>query len=530
MTAKTLFGLEEILADELKTLGANDIVIGRRMVGFTGDKALLYSANIKLRTALRILKPIVTFKAKTPDDIYERLVKYDWSEILSSDQTFAIDAVIYSEDFTHSQYVSYKTKDAIADYFREREGKRPSVRLKNPDVMLNIHISHNDVTVSLDSSGDSLHKRGYRIAQTDAPLNEVLAAGIILKTGWRGETDLIDPMCGSGTFLIEAALIARNIAPGIYRSGYAFEKWPDFDQELFQSIYQDDSDEKIFEHHIYGSDILPEAISKARANVSRAGLDRDISLEVSPMQRLEAPAQKALVVMNPPYGERIRMQDASDLYGMIGERLKHIFTGCSAWVLAYKPEHFNSIGLKPSSKTTLMNGGLECELRSYELFDGSRKDFKENPHKMFVSKGNDERPARRFERSDDRGSFRRERKFDKSTSSDDRRRGGFKKEDRFGAKSERRERPERRFDKNKPFGAKSRGDNEKRFSDRGKPSRPDFKGNDSAKKEWPTDRFKKDWPTDRFKKEGDDNEYDGTRKRRTPQIQVFKNIDDNKDQ
>ena len=246
MVAKTLYGLEEILAGELLALGANDLQIGRRMVSFTGDKALLYKANFYCRTALRILKPIYHFKAKDADTVYKEVMKVEWEKYLTLDKTFAIDSVIYSEDFNHSKFVAYRTKDAIVDYFIEKFHKRPSVRVNNPDLYINIHISHNDCTLSIDSSGESLHKRGYRVDQTEAPLNEVLAAGMILKTGWKGESNFVDPMCGSGTLLIEAAMIALNIAPGIHRKEFAFQKWVDYDADLFDQIYNDDSQEREF--------------------------------------------------------------------------------------------------------------------------------------------------------------------------------------------------------------------------------------------------------------------------------------------
>ena len=244
MIAKTFQGLEEILAEELTTLGANDIQIGRRMVSFTGDKRMMYKANFCLRTAIRILKPIKNFTAKDADEVYNQIQAIPWEEYLDVNKTFAIDAVVFSEEFRHSKFVSYKVKDAIVDYFREKTGKRPSVRINNPDVLLNIHIAHTTCTLSLDSSGESLHRRGYRQEQVEAPLNEVLAAGMVLMTGWRGECDLIDPMCGSGTIPVEAALIARNIAPGVFRKGFAFEKWVDFDSEMFDEIYNDDSQER----------------------------------------------------------------------------------------------------------------------------------------------------------------------------------------------------------------------------------------------------------------------------------------------
>ena len=241
IVAKTFQGLEQVLAEELSELGAENIQKGLRMVSFEGDKEMMYKANFCLRTALRILKPIKHFSAKDADEVYEQVKAINWEEFMTDKSTFAIDAVVNSEEFRHSKFVAYRVKDAIADYFREKTGNRPSVRINNPDLALNIHIAQTSCTLSLDSSGESLHRRGYRQEAVEAPLNEVLAAGIIKLTGWNGECDFIDPMSGSGTFPIEAALIARNIAPGVFRKGYAFEKWSDFDQELFEQIYNDDS-------------------------------------------------------------------------------------------------------------------------------------------------------------------------------------------------------------------------------------------------------------------------------------------------
>ena len=376
MIAKTFQGLEEILAEELTTLGANDIQIGRRMVSFTGDKRMMYKANFCLRTAIRILKPIKNFTAKDADEVYNQIQAIPWEEYLDVNKTFAIDAVVFSEEFRHSKFVSYKVKDAIVDYFREKTGKRPSVRINNPDVLLNIHIAQTTCTLSLDSSGESLHRRGYRQGQVEAPLNEVLAAGMVLMTGWRGECDLIDPMCGSGTIPIEAALIARNIAPGVFRKGFAFEKWVDFDSEMFDEIYNDDSQEREFTHKIYGYDNNPKANEIATHNIKAAGVSKDVTLKLQPFQQFEQPQEKSIIVMNPPYGERISTNDLLGLYQMIGERLKHAFVGNEAWVLSYREECFDQIGLKPSKKVPLFNGALECEFRKYEIFDGKYKEFK----------------------------------------------------------------------------------------------------------------------------------------------------------
>ena len=377
MIAKTFQGLEEVLAQELTALGANDIQIGRRMVSFSGDKEMMYRANFCLRTAIRILRPIKHFTAQNADEVYEQIKAIHWEDYLDTSKSFAVDAVVFSEEFRHSKFVSYRVKDAIVDYFREKTGKRPSVRINKPDVLLNIHIAQTDCTLSLDSSGESLHRRGYRQEAVEAPLNEVLAAGMILMTGWHGECDLIDPMCGSGTIPIEAALIARNIAPGVFRKEFAFEKWVDFDRDLFDAIYNDDSQEREFEHKIYGYDNNPKAHEIAMHNVKAAGVSKDIVLKLQPFQQFEQPKEKSIIITNPPYGERISTNDLLGLYEMIGERLKHAFTGNNAWILSYREECFDKIGLKATQRIPLFNGALECEFRQYEIFDGKYRDFRE---------------------------------------------------------------------------------------------------------------------------------------------------------
>lgn len=376
LIAKTFMGLEPVLAQELTELGANNVQIGRRVVSFTGDQEMMYRANFQLHTAIRILKPIKHFTARSADDVYEATKTVDWSQYILPGKTFSVDSVVYSEEFRNSRFVTYKVKDAIVDQFRERSGNRPNISVSNPDVRLHIHISDDDATLSLDSSGESLHRRGYRQESVEAPLNEVLAAGMILMTGWRGETDFIDPMCGSGTLLIEADLIARNMSPGIFRKEFAFEKWPDFDKELFDSIYNDDSRERDFTHHIYGYDVDMKAVNTALLNVRAAGLTKDISVAQQDFKDFKKPAQEAIMVMNPPYGERISTPNLLGTYKMIGERLKREFAGNTAWILSYREECFEQIGLKPSLKIPLYNGSLECEFRKYMMFDGAMKDFR----------------------------------------------------------------------------------------------------------------------------------------------------------
>lgn len=376
LIAKTFMGLEPVLAKELTQLGANNVQIGRRMVSFTGDKEMMYRANFQLHTAIRILKPIAKFKARSADEVYEEVKKIDWSKYIEKGKTFSVDSVVYSEEFRNSRFVTYKVKDAIVDQFRENTGTRPNISVSNPDIRLNIHIAEADATLSLDSSGESLHRRGYRQESVEAPLNEVLAAGMILMTGWRGETDFIDPMCGSGTLLVEAALIAHNVSPGIFRKEFAFEKWPDFDAELFDTIYNDDTQEREFTHHIYGYDIDMKAVNTARLNVRAAGLSKDITIENADFKDFTQPKEKSLLVVNPPYGERISTPNLLNTYKMIGERLKHAFMGNEAWVLSYREECFEAIGLKPSIKIPVYNGSLECEFRKYAIFDGTMKDFR----------------------------------------------------------------------------------------------------------------------------------------------------------
>ena len=379
MIAKTFQGLEEILAQELTELGADNIEIGRRMVSFTGDKTMLYKANFCLRTAIRILKPLKHFTAHDADEVYNEVKAIRWEDYLTTDKSFAVDAVVFSEEFRHSKFVSYRVKDAIVDYFREKTGKRPNVRINKPDVLLNIHIAENTCTLSLDSSGESLHRRGYRQEAVEAPLNEVLAAGMILMTGWRGECDLIDPMCGSGTIPIEAALIARNIAPGVFRQEFAFEKWPDFDRELFESIYNDDSAEREIPFKIYGADVDPRAIAIAERNIKSAGVGRFIELERKALvQWTEAPDEgfPGIMVTNPPYGQRIRVEDMEGLYGLLGTKLKNVFKGYHAWIIGYRDDYFNKIGLAPSVKLPTLNGSLECELREYVIFEGNYDSFR----------------------------------------------------------------------------------------------------------------------------------------------------------
>lgn len=527
LIAKTFQGLEEVLAQELTELGASNIEIGRRMVSFTGDKAMMYRANFCLRTAIRILKPIKHFTAKTADEVYEAVKSIEWENYLDNMSSFAVDAVVFSNEFRHSKFVAYKVKDAIVDYFREKTGNRPSVRINNPDVSFNIHVAEDQCTLSLDSSGESLHRRGYRQEQVEAPINEVLAAGMILMTGWRGECDLIDPMCGSGTIPIEAALIARNIAPGVFRKEFGFEKWKDFDQDLFDSIYNDDSQEREFNHKIYGYDNNPKANEIATHNVKAAGVTKDVILKIQPFQQFEQPAEKSIIITNPPYGERISSGDLLDLYQMIGERLKHAFIGNDAWILSYRDECFDQIGLKPSIKIPLFNGALECQFRKYQLFDGKYKAFRsDNEGEEFKPKreeraarprrtgervgykkdgDRDRKPSFRGDRKREDGEGRERRSFDRKDSGERRsfsrerkagdgkeftreRRGEFKKEFKkdFNRDSKREFKKDFDRDSKKDFGREPR----KEFKYKEEPKRPFRPSTDDGRpKQAPAPRY-----------------------------------------
>lgn len=481
MVAKTFQGLEEVLAEELRNLGAYNVEPGRRMVAFEGDLAMLYKANLCCRTALRILKPIYKFTATDTDTLYDAVKEFDWSSVLSIDKTFSIDTVAYSDEFTHSQFVTYRVKDAIVDWFRDRYGsdKRPGVRLQDADVMINVHIAGDRVTLSLDSSGESLHKRGYRVAQTEAPINEVLAAGIILRSGWRGDCPLVDPMCGSGTFLVEAALIAANINPGIYRKSFAFENWKNFDAELFDSLYNDDSGEREFNYKIYGADISPKAVDIASRNIKSAGVARYIDLQVKPLsQWISAPADGVLIT-NPPYGERISADDMEGLYEMLGNKLKNVFKGYHAWIIGYRKEYFDMIHLSPSTKIPILNGALECELREYEIFEGDYKSFRKSGGKIHHGESQprgrergdrDERRSMRKFRDDRRRSAANDEgdeahygsprnKLEERYSS---RGGGFNRRDKYGRDKDRRD------DRRDKFSRDSRNDKYGRDDRRGR--------------------------------------------------------------
>lgn len=372
--ATTLFGLEEVLAKEIQELGASDIEILNRAVKYSGDQAMLYKSNLHLRTALKVLKPIFNFTAFNEQQLYDGIKKLKWDEFITPDQTLAVDGTSHSEIFTHSKYIALKTKDAIVDQFREKYKVRPSVDVENPDLQINVHITETYCTISLDSSGVHLGKRGYRQAQTMAPISETMAAGIILMSGWDKKSDFLDPMCGSGTFPIEAALIAANMAPGRQRH-FAFEKWKDFDVALWNSI-KEEGEKKIisFEGKITGRDVDTGAVRIAGHNAERAEVNKMVTFEHKDFLQDDTVTENSILIMNPPYGERLNEEDEMiPFYKEIGTKLKHFYMGCDAWIISGNLEAIKFVGLKPSRKIKLFNGAIECRLHKYQMYKGSKR-------------------------------------------------------------------------------------------------------------------------------------------------------------
>jgi putative N6-adenine-specific DNA methylase len=377
MVAKTMAGLENVLAEELTSLGAENVQVLNRAVSFEGDKAMMYRANYCCRTALRILKPIMSFVARNELALYNNIFKIKWHEIFNINETFAIDAVTSGNYFTHSQYAALKVKDAIADEFREHFGARPSVDVENPDLRINVHIENEKVTLSFDSSGDSLHKRGYRKAVDKAPMSEVLAAGLIKLTGWKCDCNFVDCMCGSGTIPIEAAMMALGIPAGFFRKKWGFMTWHDFDKELWQNVVLDaGATMEEFDYEILASDHSAKAVEIAKANITNAHLQYDIKLSKQDMFTMVPPEGGGIMIINPPYGERLEEKDLINLYKGIGDALKKNFKGFEAWIISSNKDALKLIGLKPSKKIDIYNGPLECKFEKFEIFEGSYKDKK----------------------------------------------------------------------------------------------------------------------------------------------------------
>jgi putative N6-adenine-specific DNA methylase len=374
LVAKTLYGLEDLLAAELKAIGANHVNKGVRAVYFEGSKEIMYRANLECRTAIRILQIVHTFNVYNELHLYDQMKAFNWPHYLDLDQTFAVDAAISSKYFNHSKYVALKTKDALVDRFREEMGARPNVNVMTPTLRINVHIQDRECTLSMDSSGDSLHKRGYRIHGLDAPINEVLAAGMIGLSGWQGDRPFLDPMCGSGTMVIEAALKAYNIPSNLNRKSFGFQNWKNYDAALWEKI-KDQARAAIKKEGvpIVGSDKNLRAIRAAEENIVNAGLQDKIQLIKKDFARLDPPFPNGIIITNPPYDERLVKDDINAFYKMIGDRLKQAYMGYEAWIISSNMEAFKHLGLKASRKTKLYNGALECRYQQYELYAGSKK-------------------------------------------------------------------------------------------------------------------------------------------------------------
>ena len=377
MVATTMMGLEDILAEELRLLGAQHINVLNRAVEFVGDVGFMYKANLNLRTAIRILKPIFSFKARNEKELYRKIYEYDWEQHFDIDGTFAIQSSGFSEVFSHSKYTALKTKDAIADSFRDKHGKRPNVDVEAPDVQINVHVRDNSFVISLDSSGYSLHKRGYKVASVDAPINEVLAAALILLSDWNQISNFYDPMCGSATILVEAALIANNIPANIFRKRFGFSGWKDFDPELWNKI-RDISLEKEKEYYgiISGADNFQKSLRAGRANINNALMRDDIEIKMQDFFDTKV-APGTHVLFNPPYGERMSI-GINEFYQKIGDTLKHNYQGCTVWLISSDIENLKMIGLKPSRKIKVFNGKLECRFVRFDIYEGSKKESKQN--------------------------------------------------------------------------------------------------------------------------------------------------------
>ncbi len=372
--AKTLSGLEDVLAEELKNIGAKNIIKHQRAVEFRVNKKNLYKANLSLRTCFRILKPLFSFNAQNPDQLYRKIKEFNWNSIITSDDTIVIDPVINSRYFTHSKYAALKVKDAIVDHIRETKGKRPNVDINNPKFRFNIHIEQNHCSILLDSSGESLHKRGYRIHSVKAPLNEVLAAGMIYLSEWDANSNFVDTMCGSGTLVIEAALLAKNISPNINRQYFGFMKWKDFDKNLFNKVKAEIiQNEKKFYNKILANDISKKAIEIAKENSKIARVFNDIEFLNYDFRNLKHNLKYGTIITNPPYNERIKLDDIKKLYKEFGDTLKNNFNGFDVWVLSANSDALKSIGLRTSKRLHLLNGALESRFYKYQIYTGSKK-------------------------------------------------------------------------------------------------------------------------------------------------------------
>jgi putative N6-adenine-specific DNA methylase len=372
--AKTFQGLEEVLAEELKNLGAEKIIKLKRAVSFEADLLTLYKANMSLRTALHILHPIAIEIVRNADSLYSVVKSINWQRWFKKEQTYAVRAIVSNNDaFNTPLFVALKTKDAIADHFRQLTGERPNIDKDNPDVEIHVHIFGQQCTISVDSSGPSLHRRGYRSGGHAAPLNEVLAAGMVLLSAWDKASPLVDFMCGSGTIITEAALIASNKAPNLRRKVFGFHSWKNYNAELYLQARTELMEAEIeWDKWIYGSDIDGRAIKEARMNIEAAGVDDIVRISQADFKEKDSPGGDGTIIVNPPYGERLKPEDVENLYKEIGDTLKQKYKGYNSWILSSNPDAVKRVGLRPSQRLVLFNGALECRFLKYELYEGSR--------------------------------------------------------------------------------------------------------------------------------------------------------------
>ncbi|GHV34061.1 RNA methyltransferase [Bacteroidia bacterium] len=374
LNAKTMKGFEGLLEKELKKLGAVNTEQGNRIVSFEGERDLLYKVNFRSRLALSVLKPLVDIKIETQEDLYEAVSALPWEKIFNVDKKMAIESFCMNSVFTHTQFLSQRTKDAICDRFRNKMAKRPYIDLENPDIKIDVYLYDNRLVLSLNSSGEPLFKRGYRQDTNKAPINEVLAAGMLALSGWDASVDFFDPMCGSGTILIEACMRACNMPAQYYRNDFSFQHWYDFDRILWRNV-KEEANEAIAdpECEIFGYDISPRSIAIAEENIRMARLHKDISIRMGDFMQLPAPSEKGVIVCNPPYGERLNEQNINDLYHGFGDKLKKDYNGWTAWLISSNEEALKNIGLHCSKKYTLFNGPLECKFERFDMYEGSKK-------------------------------------------------------------------------------------------------------------------------------------------------------------
>lgn len=375
ITVKTLYGFEDILQDELKELGYDKTEKLNRAVQVKGDWEDVYRLNYRCRLAISVLVEVASFYIQKEKDLYDEAKKIDWTSFFEMEKTFAVKGAVFSNLFTHTQYPFLLVKDAIADVFREKFDARPNVNIKAPQVMFDVYIKEKSVTVSLNTSGIPLFQRGYRQEVGEAPMNEVLAAGLLRLANWDKKSPLIDPMCGSGTLAIEAALLAADIPSMVERQHYAFKNFKSFDPEAWEKVQNEVNRRPVdLGFKIFASDIDAGMLQKAKRNSRMAPIGNMISFTLKDVFELEPPSEKGLLICNPPYGERMgEDEDISELYQKLGDAFKNSFVGYDCWVISSNMDAIKSVGLKASKKVKVFNGNLECSFREFKVFEGSKK-------------------------------------------------------------------------------------------------------------------------------------------------------------